>query len=147
MDAPRIAGPGSYAEDPAPLPPGRRSRLRRLGQLARLAVDAVGSALARRGLGRAPAPINVTFLSGSQRFRVAVSLALAIEPDDYFTLYNVACGYAHLGEIDSALELLERSMPRANEERKAWLRHDSDLDPLRQHPRFLALLRRLETEP
>ena len=38
-------------------------------------------------------------------------------------------------------------MPRANEERKAWLRHDSDLDPLRQHPRFLALLRRLETEP
>jgi hypothetical protein len=64
-----------------------------------------------------------------------------------FTLYNVACGYAHLGELDSAIELLERSMPSANEERKAWLRHDSDLDPLREHPRFVELLRRIEAQP
>jgi MoaA/NifB/PqqE/SkfB family radical SAM enzyme len=61
MDAPRIAGPGSFPEDPALPPPARRSRLRRLGQLARLAADCAGAALALRGLRPAPAPINVTF--------------------------------------------------------------------------------------
>lgn len=119
------------------------------------AAAAEGLRRAQRELERHPDNARAAYLGGislavlgqAERAREWLTLALAIEPDDYFTLYNVACGYAHLGEIDNALELLERSMPRANEERKAWLRHDSDLDLLRQHPRFLALLRRLETEP
>jgi hypothetical protein len=39
---------------------------------------------------------------------------LAIAPEDPLTLYNVACDYALLGELDLALEVLERWRPRAN---------------------------------
>lgn len=117
-----------------------------------LAAATEGVRRARRELERHPDNARAAYLGGiglavlgqTEQAREWLAQALSIEPDDYFTLYNVACGYAHLGDLDSAMELLERSMPRANDERRAWLRHDSDLDPLRQHPRFVALLRRLE---
>ena len=73
--------------------------------------------------------------------------ALAIEPDDPLTLYNVACCYAILGLVEEAINLLERAMPGASAHRIAWMRQDHDLEPLREHPRFHALLRRLENEP
>ena len=34
-------------------------------------------------------------------------------------------------------------MPGASTHRQEWLRQDPDLRPLRDHPRFVALLRRL----
>jgi adenylate cyclase len=69
--------------------------------------------------------------------------ALAMEPDDHPTEYNVACVYSLLGEVDRALDLLERTMPGTSAHRRAWLAHDADFAPLRGHPRFEALLRRL----
>ena len=59
---------------------------------------------------------------------------------------DVACGRALLGDLDSAIELLERALPGALEDTKAWLRHDRDLDPLCEDPRFVALLRRIEAQ-
>ena len=110
---------------------------------------------AQRELERHPDNTRAAYLGGSmlaalgetERAHEWLSRALAIEPDDLFTLYNVACGYTQLGSLDSAVELLERALPSALEETKAWLRHDSDLDPLREHPRFVALLRRIEAQP
>jgi len=32
--------------------------------------------------------------------------------------------------------LLERSLPRAGPETRQWIKHDSDFDPLRSHPRY-----------
>jgi adenylate cyclase len=90
--------------------------------------------------------IMLAVLGESERAREWLSLALAIEPDDFLTVYNVACGHAQLGDLDSAIELLERALPSALEDTKAWLRHDRDLDPLREHPRFVALLRRIEAQ-
>jgi adenylate cyclase len=69
--------------------------------------------------------------------------ALAIAPDDPLTLYNVACGYANLGEFDLALDVLERWRPRANATWRTWIRSDTDFDPYRDHPRFQAFLDRL----
>ena len=86
-------------------------------------------------------------LGETERAREWLSHALSIEPDDFLALYNAACTYAQLGDLDSAIELLERALPSALEETKAWLRQDSDLDPLREHPRFVELLRRIEAQP
>ena len=72
--------------------------------------------------------------------------ALAIEPDDHMTLYNVACVYALLGLPEQAIDLLERAMPGASAHRQAWMRQDSDMDPLREHPRFRALCARLDKD-
>ena len=73
--------------------------------------------------------------------------ALALDPDDHPVQYNVACTYARLGELDMALDVLERTMPTASAYRWAWLDQDADLDPLREHPRFQALLRRRRAGP
>jgi adenylate cyclase len=63
--------------------------------------------------------------------------ALAIDPDDVLTLYNVACIHSQLGDLDCAFDLLERMIPNAGQEMKrGWIQHDSDLDPLRSHPRY-----------
>ena len=69
--------------------------------------------------------------------------ALAIEPGDHMTLYNVACVFSELRLFDEAIDLLERAMPGASAHRQEWLRQDPDLAPLHEHPRFVALLRRL----
>jgi adenylate cyclase len=79
-------------------------------------------------------------LGENDRAREWISRALAIDPDDPLTQYNLACGYATLGDIDAAFDLLERSLPRAGPEIRQWIKHDSDFDPLRNHPRYQKIL-------
>ena len=59
--------------------------------------------------------------------------------DGPVVLYNVACFYAHAGDKEKALDLLERAVQKGWGD-KAWLETDSDLDSLRELPRFKALL-------
>ena len=73
--------------------------------------------------------------------------ALAIDPDDVLIQYNVACVYSLLGDIDQAFDLLERLLPNAGHElRRGWIKHDSDLDPLRSHPRYQKIIEVIETD-
>ncbi len=65
--------------------------------------------------------------------------AREIEPNDARVLYNVACLYALEGKTDEALEGLEQAV-RAGFGARDWIAHDPDLDSLRNHPRFKALL-------
>ena len=67
------------------------------------------------------------------------SRALAMGPEDALILYNVACVYSHAGAMDLALDCLERSVARGMAH-KEWIENDTDLDPLRKEPRFMALL-------
>jgi TolB-like protein/Flp pilus assembly protein TadD len=61
------------------------------------------------------------------------------QADDALNLYNVACVYANIGEVDQALDCLEKSVRKGMAELD-WMQNDSDLDSLRDHPRFKALL-------
>jgi TolB-like protein/Flp pilus assembly protein TadD len=63
--------------------------------------------------------------------------------DDAMSLYNVACVYSTIGQIDEALDCLEKSI-RGGMAMVDWMKHDSDLDNLRDHPRFKALLESFE---
>jgi serine/threonine protein kinase/Flp pilus assembly protein TadD len=65
--------------------------------------------------------------------------ALAVDPDDSAVLYNVGCVYALLGEDDKALDCLQGALFHGYAH-KAWIKHDSDLDSLRDHPRFQKLV-------
>ena len=79
------------------------------------------------------------------RAREWASRALAIDPDDVLTQYNVGCIYSLLGDTDQAFDLLERLLPNAGHElRRGWIKHDSDLDPLRSHPRYKKILELIE---
>jgi adenylate cyclase len=65
--------------------------------------------------------------------------ALEADKDEPAIIYNVACMFTLLGELDTAIELLDQAIKQGYGHR-AWLEHDSDLAPLREHPKFLALL-------
>jgi len=77
-------------------------------------------------------------LGDSDRAREWAKRAVAMEPDDSAVLYNVACVYALLGLHDSAIDCLERAIQNGFGHWD-WIAHDSDLDPLRAHPRFASL--------
>ena len=76
----------------------------------------------------------------SDRAREWIARALSIEPDNPVTHYNAACGYAMLGDIDKAFELLERGILVGGPEWGRWVKHDSMLDPVRNDPRYPVLL-------
>ena len=71
--------------------------------------------------------------------------SLAIDDDNPDTLYNLACSYALMDEPERALDCLER----ANLEGMSiarWAENDSDLDSLRDDPRFQTLMDSLQDE-
>lgn len=65
---------------------------------------------------------------------------LAIDPDDLLAQYNIACVYSQLGDLDAAIDLLEKVLPHRSSEQILWFKNDSDLDPIRSHPRYQKLL-------
>jgi serine/threonine protein kinase/tetratricopeptide (TPR) repeat protein len=71
-----------------------------------------------------------------------VRRALAIDPDDVGVLYNVACAYARLGKSGEAIDCLERAVKNGFGHRE-WIEQDPDLNPIRDDPRFQALLGRV----
>jgi serine/threonine protein kinase/Flp pilus assembly protein TadD len=69
--------------------------------------------------------------------------ALEIDPDEPMLLYNIACIYCLAGRKDEALDCLERAAVGGAAQRE-WLAHDSNLDSIRDEPRFQSLMARLE---
>jgi len=78
-------------------------------------------------------------LGQSEQVLLWAERALALEPDEPMLLYNVGCIYSLAGEFDGALDCLEKAVA-AGDAYIDWLRQDSNLDPLRDQPRFQALL-------
>jgi adenylate cyclase len=66
--------------------------------------------------------------------------SIALRRREDAATYNVACGYARLGEKDRAFEWLERAQ-KEGFALSTYLRRDEDLDSLRDDPRFATVLR------
>ncbi|MCE5309521.1 MAG: tetratricopeptide repeat protein [Acidobacteriales bacterium] len=81
-------------------------------------------------------------LGERERGRDWAQRALAAEPDNSMLLYNVGCIYSMLDLVDDAVDCLERAVAGGLTQ-KGWYEHDSNLDAVRSHPRFQALLGRL----
>ena len=65
--------------------------------------------------------------------------AMQVDPDDPMLLYNVACTYAQLSMPQESLDALERSVEKGWGDRN-WIEHDSDLDSIRDTPRYKAIV-------
>lgn len=79
----------------------------------------------------------------SDRAREWMKRALDANQDEPVIMYNVACTHCLLGEADDAIELLNRAIEQGYGYR-AWLKHDPDLTPLHDDPRFQKLLDRMD---
>ncbi|HKS94864.1 MAG TPA: tetratricopeptide repeat protein, partial [Terriglobia bacterium] len=80
-------------------------------------------------------------IADTEKARAWTARALAIDSSDPAILYNAACNLSLMGEHEKAIDMLEKSITNGFGQRE-WILHDSDLDPLRSHPRFQALLTR-----
>lgn len=72
--------------------------------------------------------------------------ALRMRPDDFATLYNVACYYSLAGDCERALDLLERATELGGGYYD-WIMHDDDLAALRELPRFRQIMAPLRDLP
>lgn len=71
--------------------------------------------------------------------------ALALEPEDPGAFYNIACFYALEGETEKAIDCLENAL-RHGFAQPEWIEHDTDLDSLRDHPRYQQLLKNMKRQ-
>jgi adenylate cyclase len=69
--------------------------------------------------------------------------ALEIDPNDMGAIINAALVHTKAGMKEEALDLLERAFGLGWGKRD-WIEHDTDYDPLREDPRFKALLAKLK---
>jgi serine/threonine protein kinase/Tfp pilus assembly protein PilF len=72
--------------------------------------------------------------------KVEAAKALELSPDDPLMLYNATCFYAQMGEKKLAIEAL-RSAVSAGYANFEWLKRDSDLDPIRNEPEYIELVK------
>jgi adenylate cyclase len=120
-------------------------RDREAKDMLRRGVAAAEAALVRRPENVDAAALGagaLAYLGQAARAREWATLALSLEPDDIVAQYNVACSYAVIGEVEAAIDVLERVLPPQRGMFRTEALHDRDLDSLRSHPRFQALLAR-----
>lgn len=84
----------------------------------------------------------LVFLSEPEKSAALIHRALALEPHDSMLLYNAGCVYALMSMETEALNCLERAYIEGFNV-KSWYENDSNLDRLREHPRFVALLEKM----
>ena len=68
--------------------------------------------------------------------------ALEANPIEPMILYGIACSFSLIGHLDRAFQCLEKAVKHGRLPRE-WIEKDPDLDPLRGHPRYKALLKKL----
>jgi len=114
-------------------------KTKELERWARIGIERAERALDLNPENSGPAhrgAIALAHLGEAGRAREWAARALTIDPDDICAQYNVACAYAVLGDRDAALDLLERLLPLSSAYQVLWFSNDSDLDSLRDSPRF-----------
>jgi adenylate cyclase len=87
----------------------------------------------------------VTSLAGlgqADRAREWTKRALLFDPDNARLHYNLACAMAKLRDADTAVDLIEPWIDRVSHGWILWMQQDNSLDPIREHPRFAALMAR-----
>ena len=75
-----------------------------------------------------------------ERAKDLAKRAMLLDPDNTTMRYNFACGFAQIGERDLALSLLGPVFEGDGAETVKWAKVDPDLNPVRDDPRFEAMM-------
>ena len=83
-------------------------------------------------------------LGEASRAKDLIERALLLDPENMNMRYNLSCSLLELGDLDGAFDLLEPLFETLSIELIQWSKTDSDLDGVRDHPRFKAMTERAE---
>jgi len=85
-------------------------------------------------------------LGEAERAKEWAERAMLLDPDNMNLRYNFACSLIiDLHDFDAALDMLGPRFETMSIEVLNWVKTDPDLDPIRDHPRFKAMLAGVET--
>jgi non-specific serine/threonine protein kinase len=87
--------------------------------------------------------VNLVKMGYTERAVEWVDQVLKIDSESPNSLYNGACVFALAGETDRAIDCLEKQFNN-NALSRSWVENDSDLNSLRDHPRFIELISKLK---
>ena len=82
----------------------------------------------------------ITLGERDRAMELAERALLLAQPGDVSHRYNLACAMSLLGESDRSLDLLESILGTLQSESLTWIKTDTTLDNVREHPRFKALI-------
>jgi adenylate cyclase len=88
--------------------------------------------------------ISLFVLGEIERAMEWAERAILMEPDNANMTYNIACAMVRAGQIDSGLDLLDPLIATWTAQGLRWIKVDPDLDPVRDHPRFISILGGIE---
>ncbi len=80
-------------------------------------------------------------LGETEEARQWMSASIKNAPMDSIIQYNGACFYSIAGDIEQALDCLESCLIKVGNISREWLEHDSDMDNIRNHPRYEQIIR------
>jgi adenylate cyclase len=85
--------------------------------------------------------VALAALGDGNRAKEFIKRALLMDPDNLTMRWNLTCALSrHLRDKDGAIELLATFIDRTPPAMVKYLRLDTDLDPLRDDPRFESLV-------
>jgi adenylate cyclase len=79
-------------------------------------------------------------LGEADRAKEWIERGTLLDPNNTILHFNFVCALARLREIEPALDLLSSVIEKASKGWLIWLDNDTDLDPLRDHPRFAQIV-------
>jgi adenylate cyclase len=85
--------------------------------------------------------LALAVLGDAEAAREWARRALLVDPHNMLMRYNIACAMsAYLSDIDAAVDMLEPMVVSANSFELSHMKADPELDPLREVPRFQAMI-------
>ena len=79
-------------------------------------------------------------LGENERAKDWAERALLVDPGNLNMTYNIGCGLIKAGEIDWGLDLVEATVKATLRGNLNWIKHDNDLDAVRELPRFKQMM-------
>jgi serine/threonine protein kinase/Tfp pilus assembly protein PilF len=84
--------------------------------------------------------IQLVRASRTEEAKAKAARAMELSPNDPLMLYNAACFYSNVGEHQLALQSLKKAI-HSGYEFYEWIKRDPDLDPLRNAPEYVELMK------
>ncbi len=84
--------------------------------------------------------IDLALLGKNEEAKKEAASAIELNPTDPLMQYNAACFYSNAGEKSLAIETLKNAITAGYQDYE-WIKRDSDLNNIRNEPKFIELMR------